>query len=180
MKNKLNSIHILVFLFVFGSVCIAGCKEKLETPQPQPPKVQKSVKAAVPLQQQTSSAKVSPASEPQVSFSNYKDPFKPFITDVKKAPVVKKNRLGQALPILNYEVSQFKVSGIIVGLKQNSAMILDPTGKPYIVKAGMEIGRNEGRITKIAPNYIEVFEQYRDESGKRIKNTIRLTLPKKE
>ena len=90
------------------------------------------------------------------------------------------NRLGQALPILNYEVSQFKVSGIIVGLKQNSALIIDPTGKPYVVKAGMEIGRNDGRITKIAPSYIEVFEKFRDDNGKLIKKTIRLTLPKKE
>lgn len=180
MKTKLNRIHILAFLFVFGSICLAGCKKKQEAQQPPLPQVKKTANTPVPVQQQTSSAQTPPASELQVSFSNYKDPFKPYITDTKKTPAVRRNRLGQALPILNYEVSQFKVSGIIVGLRQNSAMVLDPTGKPYVVKAGMEIGRNEGRITKITPSFIEVFEQYRDDNGKLIKKTIRLTLPKKE
>jgi len=81
---------------------------------------------------------------------------------------------------LNYDLSQFKVSGIIVGMKENTAMVVDPTGKPYVVKVGMEIGRNDGRITKIAPGYIEVFERFRDENGKLVKNTVRLALPKKD
>jgi len=177
MKNMVTNILCVVCLLAFGSACITGCKKKQENP---PPQVQQPVKAPAVVQPQASSATAPPVAGTQMSFSNQKDPFKPIITDSKKATSVKRNRLGQALPILNYEVSQFKVSGIIVGLKQNSALIIDPTGKPYVVKAGMEIGRNDGRITKIAPSYIEVFEKFRDDNGKLIKKTIRLTLPKKE
>ncbi len=114
-------------------------------------------------------------------FVSRKDPFKPLVADTKSGtPNVKRNRLGQALPILNYELAQFRVTGIIVGLKGNRAQVVDPTGKPYVIKVGMEIGRNEGRVTRITPSYVEVFERYRDESGKLVKNTVRLALPKKQ
>jgi type IV pilus assembly protein PilP len=179
MKKKLNNIHIFVLLFAFGSLSFMGC-EKTESPQPQIKPKTKAVTKSVPVQHQMSTEKSVPVSGGPADFSSLKDPFKPLIADTKKAPVARKNRFGQVLPILNFEVTQFKVSGIIVGLRENSALLLDPTGKPYVVKTGMEIGRNEGRITKIGPDYIDVFEKYRDENGKVVKKTIRLTLPKKQ
>jgi len=115
-----------------------------------------------------------------VDFTTKKDPFKPYAALTVGALAPKKNRFGQIIPILNYELNQFSVKGIIIGLKENSALIVDPTGKPYVVKAGMEIGRNEGKIIKITSAYIEVFEQYRDEAGKLTRNTTKLMLPKKE
>jgi type IV pilus assembly protein PilP len=180
MKKKLNKICFYVVLSATLTLVASGCEKKAETPplpQPQAPKV---MKPQMPVQKPVSSAKAISATGSVTDFSTQKDPFKPFVTDTKASPVAKKNRFGQALPILNYDVAQFKISGIIIGLKENSAMIVDPTGKPYVVKAGMDIGRNDGRITKIAPNFIEVFEQYRDDNGKLIKKTVRLTLPKKE
>lgn len=146
-------------------------------PQSQTPPV---AKPQPQIQKQVSSARGKTDPGSNIDFNLLKDPFKPYIADIKSAPAVRRDRFGQALPILNFDVSQFKISGIIVGLKDNSAMIVDPTGKPYVVKAGMEIGRNNGRITKIAPTFIEVFEQYRDENGKLIKQNVRLTLPKKQ
>lgn len=163
-------------LFLF----LSGCKKETDAPSQSQPQTPQVVKPKAPVQKQVSSAAPAVVTGSVTDFSNLKDPFKPFIADTKAAPEVKRNRFGQALPILNFEVQQFKVSGIITGLKENSAMIIDPTGKPYVVKTGMDIGRNNGRITKITPTTIEVFEQYRDESGKLIKQTVRLTLPKKE
>jgi type IV pilus assembly protein PilP len=180
MKKKLNKICCYVVLSATLSFCLSSCEKKAETPplpQPQAPKV---AKPQIPVQKPVSTAKAISVTGVGTDFSTQKDPFKPFVAETKASPVAKKNRFGQVLPILNYDVPQFKISGIIIGLKENSAMIVDPTGKPYVVKAGMDIGRNNGRITKIAPNFIEVFEQYRDESGKLIKKTVRLTLPKKE
>lgn len=84
------------------------------------------------------------------------------------------------LPIQNYEVSQFRVLGLITGLKQDSALVVDPVGKAYVVKPGMEIGKNNGRIVKITATAIEVYEQFRDEEGKLRKRTVKLTLPRKE
>jgi type IV pilus assembly protein PilP len=180
MKKKINKMCRYVLLSATLMLFLGACEKKAETPplpQPQAPNV---AKPQMPVQKPVSSAKSTSVAGSLTDFSTQKDPFKPFIAETKRSPVAKTNRLGQVLPILNYDVLQFKISGIIIGLKENSAMIIDPAGKPYVVKAGMDIGRNNGRITKIAPNFIEVFEQYRDENGKLIKNMVRLTLPKKE
>lgn len=180
MRKKVNKIRILLVLALACALSIAGCEKKNETPLSKQPKVKKPLKPQPPIQRQESTAQSVPGPGSRVTFGDQKDPFKPLIMVSKKAPAARKNRFGQVIPILNYEVNQFKVTGIIVGMRENSAMVLDPTGKPYILKSGMEIGRNEGRVTKIAPTYIEVFERYRDESGKLVKKIIRLTLPKKE
>jgi type IV pilus assembly protein PilP len=191
MKKKLNNLfcNILFAATLVFILCNCGKKEEAPpSPTPQVPSVskpqenvQKQASSAHSLvQKQVSSANLPHAVGSGIDFNTQKDPFKPFLAATKAAPVVKRNRLGQILPILNYDVSQFKITGIIVGLNQNSAMVVDPAGKPYVVKAGMDIGRNNGIITKITPNFIEVYEQYRDESGKLIKKTVRLTLPKKE
>jgi type IV pilus assembly protein PilP len=184
MIKKINRISYYLVLSATIAFLVCGCKKKAEVappspPQPQAPQVAKPP-VPVPVQKQVSTSKANQVTGNSLDFNVLKDPFKPFVAETKEAPASKKNRFGQVLPILNYDVPQFKISGIIVGLKENSAMIVDPTGKPYVVKVGMDIGRNNGRITKIAPNFIEIFEQFRDEDGKLIKKTVRLTLPKKE
>ena len=94
--------------------------------------------------------------------------------------VQRQNRTAGLLPIQSYDLSKFKVSGIIVGLKENRALIVDPTGKGYVVRQGMAIGTNDGTIVKITPSYIEVAETYREDSGKLRKRNVKLSLmPKK-
>jgi len=177
-NNRLPVALILVAMFLASP----GCGKKESPPPAAPPvKAAPSAAPAVPVQQQVSSAMQSGPAAMSTDFVSRKDPFKPLVSDAKNATQgVRRNRLGQALPILNYDLSQFKVTGIIVGLKENRAQVVDPTGRPYVVKAGMEIGRNLGRITRITPAYVEVFESYRDDSGKLVKNTVRLALPKKQ
>ena len=67
-----------------------------------------------------------------------------------------------------------------VGLKENSALIIDPAGKGYVVKQGMLIGNNDGRISKITSSSLDVVESYRDDNGHHRKRTIKLTLPQKK
>lgn len=171
------SITFLAFFITAFSLILVGCKKE-EQPTQSEPQVQAPVPKPPVVQQQLSSAKTDKDSVATVDFTTKKDPFKAYVSI--KGPAAKRNRFGQIIPILNYDLTQFTVKGIIVGLKENSALVLDPTGKPYVVKVGMEIGRNEGKITRITPTYIEVFEQYRDETGKLKKNTTKLLLPKKE
>jgi type IV pilus assembly protein PilP len=179
IRNKKNKIVLLTVFFAVTLFGFAGCG-KQESPPNVAPQAKKSTKIKSVSQQQLSSAKIVASTSSIVDFVTKKDPFKPYV-ELNKGPLEpKKNRFGQIIPILNFDLTQFSVKGIIVGLKENSALIVDPTGKPYVVKAGMEIGRNEGKITKITPTYIEVFEQYRDESGKVKKNTTKLMLPKKQ
>ncbi|MHC1698465.1 MAG: pilus assembly protein PilP [Geobacteraceae bacterium] len=175
-RNRMTTVA-LTLLFAVASFGLFGCSKK-DTPPP-PPAPKAETKPPV-VQQPISSAKFAMQSPPAVDFAAMKDPFKPYVAVAVGLAAPKKNRFGQIIPILSFDLTQFSVKGIIIGLKENTALIVDPTGKPYVVKRGMEIGRNEGKITKITPTYIEVFEQYRDEAGKLKKNITKLMLPKKE
>ncbi|MEI8356543.1 MAG: pilus assembly protein PilP [Deltaproteobacteria bacterium] len=181
MRKKQNNKKFYLPLFVCLVLILAACGEK-RAQAPQPALKPKPVaKTASPAQTQPSSAKVTVSTSPQFNFDNKKDPFRPFVVETK--PEAKQTRGGSSstgLPITNYEVNQFRVLGIITGLKEDSALVVDPAGKAYVVKKGMQIGKNNGHIVQIKNRAIEIFENTRDESGKFIKRTVRLTLPRKE
>lgn len=181
MRRRANRDNFIAMaLFITALALLPGCKKKEEgAPPPPTPAAPTAAKAPAPVQKQVTSAVPAAGVAPQLDFSAKKDPFKPFIVVAPKAAAVPaKVRVG-ALPIQNYDVNQFRVIGIVAGLKENRAMIVDPAGKGYVVKEGMLIGKNEGRISKITPAGIEVVEQYQ-ETGKTRKRTVRLTLPRKE
>ena len=137
-----------------------------------------------PVQKQIStSRRLPPQQENQFDFSNKKDPFKPFMV-VKVEP--KKNTepanvdVRNSLPIHSFDVSQFKLIGIITGGRENQAMVTDPSGKGYVLKIGMLIGKNNGRITSISASGVDVLEQFKDDNGRIRKENIKLTLPRKQ
>jgi len=181
--KKRNRSNLILVILVVGLLIPGGCKKKDQpTSPPPPPPAQTSqpIKAQPPVQKQQSSAKVSEHPVASLEFTNRKDPFKPYA--VPQAPAIRpaaSARTTELLPIQIYEVSKFKVAGIIVGLKENSALIIDPAGKGYVIKQGMLIGNNEGRISKITASSLEVIESFRDDNGHLRKRTIKLTLPQK-
>lgn len=183
MKKSLNSIALISLLV---ALCGAGCKKE-EAPPPPPASRNPAAQAkkVAPLQ-----AQVSSATNPAVSldFSKKSDPFK------SQAPVVAKPQPGSQgngggggvappaadqLPIQSFEVTKFKVAGIIAGLRENQALVIDPNGKGYVVRAGMLIGNANGRISRITSSSVEVVERYREGGGRTKSRTIVLTLPKK-
>lgn len=178
MIRKANKSHISALLLLSAIICVGACKKEEQKPAAPAPK--SAVKPVVPVQKRISSALPAAPGSAQLDFTTKKDPFKPFVVVAPKAPSVSgKPRLGM-LPIQNYDVAQFKVIGIVAGLKENRAMIVDPAGKGYVVRPGMLIGKNDGRITRITSSAIEVLESYRNDSGKVRKNVVKLTLPRKE
>ena len=70
--------------------------------------------------------------------------------------------------------------GIITGGRENQAMVTDPGGKGYVLKVGMLIGKNDGKITSINSSGVDVLEQFRDDNGRVRKEKIKLTLPRKQ
>lgn len=184
MKTSPNNIALTLLLL---ALCGAGCKKEEAPPTPPPatPAPARPPKSTAPPQAQLSSvSKVGGA----VDFSKKTDPFK------SQAPVVAKPQPGSPgteggggaapatadlLPIQSYEVSKFKVAGIIAGLRENQALVIDPNGKGYVVKAGMQIGNANGRISRITSSSVEVVERYRESGGRAKSRTIVLTLPKK-
>ena len=176
-----NSIWLIFMVLAALPFFQTGCAKKEQPVSTTPSASVKPVVAPKPIQKQQSSAvSVQPVSA-QLDFSNRKDPFKPFLVvqqSAQKSPE-RKARAVDMLPIQSYDVTKFKVSGIIAGLKENKALLIDPAGRGYVVKQGMLIGSNDGYISKITSSSIEVVESYREDNGRLSKRTIRLTLPLK-
>ena len=182
MRKKRNDIHYCVVSALALTLVAAGCKDKAKPP-PAPPPSQPVVKAVQPVLKAMSSAMPGVVDQ-TLNFTTKKDPFKPFVVpppEARPASVARgRIRTEDLLPIQQFDVNKFRVSGIIAGLNGNTALLIDPAGKGYVVKEGMLIGNSDGRISRIRPSSIEVVEPYRDDNGHARKRTIVLTLLKKK
>jgi type IV pilus assembly protein PilP len=186
IRNLRNNSRIIATIFLAACMMMSasGCKKEGPAPAPaaapatpaaQQPAVQKAV---------SSSVKLAPAlSGNQFDFSTKKDPFKPFLsvkTILPKSAEEQRKALIDSLPIHSYDVSQFRLIGVVTGAKENQAMVVDPSGKGYVLKQGMTIGKNEGRITLINATGVDVLEQFKDDNGRVRKENIKITLPRKQ
>ena len=154
-----------------------GCGKSEEpkpsaTPRPAAPVRQ-------PIQKQVSTARPAHPQESGYDFTGKKDPFRPYVVAKPKLAALPQAK-EKLLPIQQFEVNQFKCIGIITGLAENRAMVVDPTGKSYVIKVGALIGPNDGRVKRIEPAFIEVTEMFSDDNGKAKPRVVRLTLPRKE
>ncbi len=175
MPSKKN-LFLALTLPALLAVAPCGCGTKEKESRPGATKSAEGVKS--PLQKKISSA-APPSLQEQFDFSSKKDPFRSFVAATRAKlplPPISENQI----PIQKYEVNQFKLMGIITGLTENRAMVLDPTGKSYVVKEGSLIGPHNGRVRSIKPTALEVAEQYREENGKIRNRGVKLTLPRKE
>ncbi|GFE61524.1 pilus assembly protein PilP [Geobacter sp. AOG2] len=181
-RNMLPNSWLPAVIVAIGVVMatLPGCKKNEPPAPPSQPAKATVPHQPKPVQTAVSSAlKLPPAPVNQFDFSNKKDPFKPFM--VVKAPQAGGKRIVRdGLPIHSFDVGQFRLIGIVTGDRQNKAMVVDPNGKGYVVKVGMTIGKNEGLITSISNSGVDVLEQFRDDNGRVRKETIKITLPRKQ
>jgi len=109
------------------------------------------------------------------------DPFVPFIN--LQALSVRKKKPKSNSPLANLEVTQLRLVGILWDPKDPErarAMVELPDGKGFILKLGMIIGRNDGKVIKITPDSVLIEEEMEDIFGKISKRQIVLKLhPKK-
>ena len=90
------------------------------------------------------------------------DPFKPFIQISTARNLSRRTPLT---PLQKYEISQLKLVAVISTPEGNTALVEDSAGKGYIIKKGTEIGKNEGKVTKILKDKVIVEEIYQDMWG---------------
>ena len=79
-------------------------------------------------------------------------------------------------PLERFDLSQLAVMGIIWGVDEPRALIKDPTGKGYIVRAGTPIAKNKGRILRIEDNKVVVKETYLDHLDRATTKEVELEL----
>lgn len=190
-RNLLPNRRLLTVVVATGVVVatLSGCKKNEQPAAPAQPASSQPAKAGAPQQPKpvqkpvSSALALPPAPVNQFDFSNKKDPFKPFVTvKAPQAPSVNavKRIAANTLPIHSFDVSQFKLIGVVTDNRQNKAMVVDPNGKGYVIKPGMTIGKNGGVITSITNSGVDVLEQFRDDNGRVRKETIKITLPRKQ
>jgi len=184
-----------------------GCKKKAAPPppplvaplpkKPQPAQtaapanaVQPRISAArkpvvaLPVQKQmTTAARLKPPGTVSLEFTNRRDPFRPYVQVMTQQPATGKigrTRVKDPLPIQTFDTEKFRVTGIITGLKENSALVIDPSGKGYVVREGMQIGNNDGYVKRVTSFAVEVEESFRDDNGRVRKRLVKLMLIRKK
>ncbi|CAH2030789.1 pilus assembly protein PilP [Trichlorobacter ammonificans] len=180
-KNKRLVAGVLVLasglLLGAGGTGKTVTVQKTAGPAASAPPVAALPMVTVPIQKQTSSLRYMPAQHMQFDFSKKKDPFKPFLVVKPEAVAGSVKRVEKPLlPIHSFTLEQFRLIGVVADPKGNRAMVVDPSGKGYVLKVGMTIGRDEARITRIDTSGVEAVRQYRDEKGKAHKETARIPL----
>ena len=107
------------------------------------------------------------------------DPFIPFISEKSQAA-----KVDEILPVEDqltgmqlFEAGQLNLVAIVMAEENDFAMVEDTTGKGYILRTGMEIGRR-GIITSIQSNKVTIEETAFTRAGKKLTSNIVMLLKK--
>ena len=173
-----NFTYLVIGILV--CVCLAACMEE-ETP-------------ATSAQTATAKAKppaktVQPPTEAVVEKTEKKEEFV-YVTEGRRDPFVPLSKIKKPLvqvvdeepqtPLQSYDVAQFKLIGVIVGMGAPKAMVVAPDGKSYVLAKGVKIGKNNGIIIDITSEAVSIKETYYDFSGNVIENIQEITVPRRE
>lgn len=100
-----------------------------------------------------------------------KDPFRSFILEQAK------QRANEEVgPLEQFDISQLAVVAVVWDTHQPRALIADPSGRPYIVAEGAEVGKNDGKVVKIDDDIVVVKETYVDWLGEKTTKDIEMRL----
>ena len=93
-----------------------------------------------------------------------RDPFRsPFLDlvaiEMERGP---QERLG---PLQRWDLDQLVLRAVISATADPMAMVVDPEGHGHVVRRGVLMGRNWGRVTAIRRECLVITEQMRDATG---------------
>jgi type IV pilus assembly protein PilP len=111
------------------------------------------------------------------------DPFEPLFKEQPQVPLStgttakRKKRIAQT-PLERVALSQLKLSAIIRAATGNRALVVDATGKGYVVVNGTYIGLNSGKVIQIDKDRIVVEEEMENVLGELTVQNTELKLQK--
>ena len=111
------------------------------------------------------------AAAPPYDAAGRRDPFRPFMLDMRPDH-------PQVTPLQRYELGQLTVVGTVWDVIPPRAMVEDSVGMGYIVSVGTPIGRNGGVVTAIEPRQVIVEERVLDFYGNEQVRRIVMETPK--
>ncbi len=159
---------------------LAGCSNSPKAPAPAPaPGASASVQRQPIASAPTGTALLKTEEKPVEAFSyrpaGRRDPFAPIVVRQEK-----KASMGDRPPLERYNISEFKLSGIIWGGFGYNAMLEGPDGKGYFIRVGTILGPNRGVVKKITQNMIVVEEKFKNAMGETERKEITVQLRKKQ
>jgi type IV pilus assembly protein PilP len=164
-------IFKIITVFVIASGLLFGCAEEKRvdsSPAKAKNKVpQVKVNAAVDVKPEDAKVDESFVYDP----SGMRDPFEELLA-VRKP--IAQNEIVPLTPLQEYDLGQFRLIGAIIGKGEPKAMVEAPGGKPFMLKKGVKIGKNNGVVVNITAAEVVVEEKYYDYSGavRTSRNTI--------
>lgn len=178
--ERLRQLRLGLFLTVLGAAAMcSGCSEEEgDESYRVVRRASKKKRAKATNAQATSDAKAEKAVVFSYSPIGKRDPFKSYISVLVKNPGGNKNKAIS--PTEEYELDQYKLTGLLSGTSQPRALVSDPKGAGHVIKIGTRLGRNGGRVTRISNNTVEVIEEFRAPTGERIRVPITIELPREE
>ena len=156
---------LIASLLALAFLC--GCeKEQAAAPKAAPKAAAKPPAKAAPPSGTAAAAAVSPPPDDVklvYVVAGRRDPFVPLVG--KKVAAFSDN------PLESFDLVQFRIKGLVIGLGEPKVLVTSPDGKSHILKKGDLIGKNGGEIVEINRTKILVREQIQDFTGKK-KTTI--------
>ncbi len=165
------SLRLVFFMLFLGSCCLLCSCSNSEPPVIEKQKI--TVQKKKPKKKTVAKATGKPA-HPALSVDKYSydatgkpDPFVPLITEIQpKKQGVKVKRKRALTPLQRYDLKELKLVAIISTGKNATALLEDPAKYGYIVRDGMNVGKNDGVIKKITENGLIIEEKVYDSRGK--------------
>ncbi|MEE8475580.1 MAG: pilus assembly protein PilP [Myxococcota bacterium] len=99
-----------------------------------------------------------------------RDPFRSFLFDPPGEAMVAEG------PLERFDVSQLSLVAVIWDVESSRALVQDPSGMSFIIAKGTRVGKNAGRVTRIADNAVVVMETYVDTFGKETTRDIEMRI----
>ncbi len=109
-----------------------------------------------------------------------RDPFRSPFQDLVAMDILGRERQERLTPLQRFDLDQLRVQAIISATADPMAMVIDPDGHGHIVRRGVLMGRNWGRVTAIRRECLVITEQMRDASGTPMSVQQERCLPKDE
>jgi type IV pilus assembly protein PilP len=143
---------------------------------PQVPK--QSVASASPIRPKIQTPEISDLYNPEAKLN----PFEPLFRKEPESIAVRKKKSKRRTPLTPLEkmdLSQLKLSAIILAPSGNRALVQETSGKGYVVKEGTHIGIHSGKIVAILEDQIIVEEEAENIYGKVsiVKKSLKLQKP---
>ncbi len=172
-------------VLLFAALVVAGCRNEATGPtttdyQAAKPALLAKAKAGKAAPAKAAAAPApAPAGPAQASIGHgftydstgKRDPFRSFILEQAKQKA--NEEIG---PLEQFDISQLKVVAVVWDTAVPRALISDPSGRPYIVSHGSEVGKNDGKVIQIADDMVVVKETYVDWMGEKTTKDIEMRL----